>query len=89
MFFQQTHNITRCPKPPEIYDNFIVMGNFNTDVNLLSYEHDKLREFCNLFDLSNLIKSNTCFTKTHSSKTELILTNHSNYFKKSGTTKRV
>ena len=55
----------------------------NVDV---SYEHDKLEEFCNLFDLSNLIKSNTCFTKTHSSKIDLILTNNSNSFQKSGTT---
>ena len=48
--------------------------------------HGKLEEFCNLFDLSNLIKSNTCFTKTHSSKADLILTNSSNSFQKSGTT---
>ena len=67
-------------------DNFIVMGDFNIDVNLPSHEHDKLEEFCNLFDLSNLIKSNTCFTKTHSSKIDLILTNNSNSFQKSGTT---
>ena len=38
------------------------------------------------FDLSNLIKSNTCFTKTHSSETDLILTNNSKFFQKSGTT---
>ena len=41
------------------------MGDFNIDGNLPSHEHDKLDEFCYLFDLSNLIKSNTCFTKTH------------------------
>ena len=41
-------------------DNFVVMADFNIDV--------KLEEFCNFFDLSNLIKSNTCFTETHSSK---------------------
>ena len=69
-----------------MFDSFIVMGDFNIDVNLLSYKHDKLEEFCNLFDLSNLIKSNTCFTKTHSSKIDLILTNNSNSFQKSGTT---
>ena len=67
-------------------DNFILMGDFNIDVNLPSHEHDKLEEFCNLFDLSNLIKSNTCFTKTHSSKTDFILTNNSNSCQKSGTT---
>ena len=67
-------------------DDFIVMGDFSIDANLPIHEHGKLEEFCNLFDLSNLIKSNTCFTKTHSSKTDLILTNNSNSFQKSGTT---
>ena len=67
-------------------DNFIVMGDFKIDVNLPSHEHDKLQEFCYLFDLSNLIKSNTCFTKSHSSKIDLILRNNSNSFQKSGTT---
>ena len=63
-------------------DNLIVMGDFNIDINLPSHEHDKLEEFCNLFDLSNLIKSNTCFTETHSSKFDLILTNNLNSFQK-------
>ena len=62
------------------------MGDFNIDVNLPSHEHEKLEKFCNLFNLSNLIKSDTCFTKTHSSKIDLILTNNSNSFHKSGTT---
>ena len=44
-------------------DNFIVMGDFNIDVNLPSHEHDKLEEFCNLFHLSNLIKSSTVSQK--------------------------
>ena len=69
-----------------MFDNFIVMGNFNIDGNLPSHEPDKLDEFCNLFDLSNLIKSNTCFTKTHISKIDLILTNNSNSFQTLGTT---
>ena len=44
-------------------DNVNVMGGFNIDLNLPSQEHDLLEEFCNLFDLSNLRKSNTCFAK--------------------------
>ena len=69
-----------------MYQNFIVMGDFNMDVNLPSHEHGKLEELCNIFNLSNLIKTDTYFTKTHSSKTDLILTNNSNSFQKSGTT---
>ena len=83
-FFNE--NTTSLSRASEMYDNFIVMGSFSIDVNLPSYEHDKLEEFSNLFDLSNLIKSNTCFTKTHNSKIDLILTKNSNYFPKSGTT---
>ena len=73
----------------EIDDNFIVMGDFSIDVNLPSHKHDKLGKFGNLFDLSNLRKSDTCFTKTHSSKIDLILINTSNSFPKSGITKAV
>ena len=69
-----------------MYDNFIVMSDFNIDVNLPSYEHDKLEEFCNLFGLSNLIKSNTCFTKTNSPKIDLILKNNSKSFQNLGNT---
>ena len=45
-----------------------MVGDFNIDVNLPSQEHEKLEEFCNLFILSNLIKSDTCFAKTHTYK---------------------
>ena len=69
-----------------MYDSFILMDDFNIYANLPRHEHDKLEEFCKLFNFSDLIESGTCFTKTHSSKTGLILTNNSNSFKKSGTT---
>ena len=37
--------------------------------------YDKLDEFCDLFNLTNLIKSETCFTKNHKSLIYLFLTN--------------
>ena len=37
--------------------------------------YDKLDEFCDLFNLTNLIKSETCFTKNHKSLIDLFLTN--------------
>ena len=52
------------------------MSDFNIDVNLPSHAHDKLEEFYNLFNWSNLIKLDCCFTKAHSSKIDLILTNN-------------
>ena len=50
------------------------------------HKHDKVEEFCNLINLSNLIKSVICFTKTHSSKIDLILTSNSNSIEKSDIT---
>ena len=63
------------------------MSDFNIDINLPSHKHGKLEEFFNLFNLSNSIKPDTCITKTHICKIELVLTNNSNSFQKSGTTK--
>ena len=55
-------------------------GDFNIDINSSGVEKDKLEEFRNLFDLTNLIHANTCYTKNHKSAADLILTNR--YFKK-------
>ena len=37
------------------FENFIVMGDFNIDVNASGPGKDKLDEFCNLLDLTNLV----------------------------------
>ena len=55
--------------------NSIIMGDFNIDINTAGTEADKLDEFCNLFDLINLIKTKTCCTKNHKSIIDLLLTN--------------
>ena len=47
---------------------------------------NKLDEFCDLFNLTNLITSPTCFTKTHKSAIELILTNKESCFQKTEVT---
>ena len=57
------------------YENFIIMGNFNIDINTAGIEVDKLDEFCNLFDLKILVKTETCSTKNHKSTIDLLLTN--------------
>ena len=51
------------------------MGNFNIDVKSKSLGYDKLDEFCGLFNLTNFIKPETCFTKNHKSLMDLCLTN--------------
>ena len=58
------------------YDNIIVMGDFNIDINKNeATDHDKLDVFCNTLNLTNLVKSDTCFTNNHKSTIDLFLTN--------------
>ena len=67
-------------KPSLNYEKFILMGNFNTDIYTESSEADKLEELCCLFDLINLFKQETCFTKNHKSLIDLILKNRLHFF---------
>ena len=62
------------------------MGSFNIDVTNTGVEFDKLHEFCDLFNLTNLITSPTCFTKTYKSTIDLILTNKESCFRKAKVT---
>ena len=62
------------------------MWDFNIDVTKKGTEFDKLDEFCDLFNLTNLVISPTCFTKTHKSTIDLILTNKGNCFQKTKVT---
>ena len=48
------------------YDNIIVMGDFNIDINKdEAIGHDKLDVFCDALNLANLVKSETCYTNNH------------------------
>ena len=52
------------------------MGDFNIDINKDEVKgHDKLDVFCNTLNLTNLVKSDTCFTNNHKSTIDLFLTN--------------
>ena len=62
-------------KRSEFYENLIILGDFNIDVKVAVRELDKLEEFCDLFNLTNLMKNETCFTRDHKSTIDLILTN--------------
>ena len=62
------------------------MGYFNIDINTAGMDVDKLDEFCNLFDLTNLIKTETYCTKNHKSAIDLFLTNRPLSFQKTRTT---
>ena len=64
----------------------IVMGDFNTDVANKGIEFDKLDEFCDLFNLTNLVISPTYFTKIHKSTIDFILTKKENCSRKTKVT---
>ena len=68
------------------FKNFIVMGDFNIDVNASGPGKVKLDEFCNLFDLTNLLREVTCCTNNHRSTIDLILTNTPDSFQETCTT---
>ena len=57
-------------------DNLIAMGDFNIDLNKTDcIGFGKLEEFCDNFNLTNIVKRNTCFTKNNKSTIDLLLTN--------------
>ena len=56
------------------------------DVTNKGIEFDKLDQFCDLFNLINLVTSPTSFTKIHKPTTDLILTNKGNCFQKTKVT---
>ena len=52
------------------------MRDFNIDIKKgSSIAYNKLEEFCDTFNLINLVKSETCFMNNHKSTIGLILTN--------------
>ena len=71
------------------YDSVIIMGDFNIDVkDKTNPNFDKFFEFCYAFSMSNLVKDYTCFSKTHKSSIDLILTNKEHSFQLTKTTDR-
>ena len=68
------------------YENFIIMGDFNIDINTAGIEVDELDEFFNLFDLTNLIKTEICCTQDHKCTIDLFLTNRPPSFQKTRAT---
>ena len=64
------------------YQNIIAMGDFNIDLKIKGFGFNKLDQFCNLFNLTNLIKTDTCFPKSHKSLIDLFSTNKPLSFRK-------
>ena len=71
VFFEELTN--SLSKANVFYEHFIIMGDFNIAVTA---------EFCDLFNLTNLMTSPMCFTKTNESTIDLILINKEGCFQK-------
>ena len=55
---------TLLAKVASNYEN-IVMGDFNIGIKCKGVGLNNLGDFCDLFNLTNIVKSDACFTKTH------------------------
>ena len=63
------------------------MGDFNIDLNKTDcIGSGKSEEFCDNFNLTNIVKRNTCFTKNSKSTIDLLLTNKPMSFQVTNTT---
>ena len=63
------------------------MGDFSIDIRTKVREYEKFEDFCSLFNISNLIKLETCFSKNHKSTIDLFTTNKPNCFQHKYVTK--
>ena len=85
IFFEELRN--SLSKAVNKYGNLIVMGDFNIDLNKTDcIGFGKLGEFCDNFNLTNIVKRNTCFTKNNKSTIDLLLTNKEMSFRVTNTT---
>ena len=58
------------------FDNIIVTDDFNIDINKDdAIGHDKLDVFCDTLNLTDLVKSERCYSNNHKSTIDLFLTN--------------
>ena len=79
--------ITAClSKAAMEYENIIIMGDFNKDIKSKGLRYGKLDTFYDLFNLTNLIHSETCLMKNRKSTIDSFLTNKSKSFFKTHTT---
>ena len=63
------------------YENVIIMGDINIDTQEPQQPgYNDLMSFCDVFGLSNLVSSKTCFTKRRQSSIDIILTNRPTFF---------
>ena len=58
-----------------LYDNVMVMGDLNIDIDITKDTSNYLPNLCNTFSLENVINGKTCFKKTTGTFNDIFLTN--------------
>ena len=64
------------------YDNIMLVGDLN--LNTKSKNNSYYFDLCETFDLTNVIRANTCFKSSNQTSIDVILTNRPRCFQKSG-----
>ena len=58
-----------------LYDNVMVMGDLNIDIDITKDTSNYLPNLCDTFSLENVINGKTCFKKTTGTSNDIFLTN--------------
>ena len=77
-----TYTHTHTHTHTDTHENIILMDDLDIDFKNKGAEFDKLSEMYDTFNLTNLIKSETCYTKNHKSLINLFFTNKPLSFQK-------
>ena len=81
VFFQESSKtISQSIKK---YDNILVVGNLNIDISGFKGLNDNhFSELIDTFNLTNLVKTPTCFKKTRGTLLDVLFRNNQKFFKK-------
>ena len=81
LFFEEI-NLT-LSKAMDKYENVLFIGDLNIDLNIpLSDKNNLLKDLCDVFDFTNMVKDKTCFMSTQGSSIDAMLTNKPKSFYK-------
>ena len=78
---------TSLSKAEMKHENIIIMDDFNIDIKKKGLGYGKLDTFCDLFNLTNSVHSETCLMKNHKCMIDWFLTNKPISFFKTHTTR--
>ena len=81
------NEITACLSEAAMkYENTIIMGDFNIDIKNKGLGYCRLDTFCDHFNVTNLIRTETCLMKNLKSTIDLFFTNKPESFFRNHTT---